>query len=263
MRTIGIGISIAALAIGAHSLGYINWYQVAETAVPYLQQAEILEKDPTYIIIGVDITAGREAELESDFNAILAMLRNMGPGDRVDIILIHGKSESAQDAVYSCKLPKNPGPAGQLLKRAKQNVGKDFDAAWKTNVFSPLASKKKGQTDLFGFMRLIAKKEEFMGQKNAWLILFTDGLHVGDGMNMEKKIPALSQLARLKKDELLPELHRIHVRLLGMTATHNISNNHYREVKKFWHEYCKEAGVESVEITSERPPLSFTAKQGV
>jgi hypothetical protein len=253
MRTIAILITMTALAIGAQKMGYVDFQSLSDKAVPLLEWAEIKDKDPQYTIIGLDITAGREGELDKDRAAIAELVKNARLGDRIEVYLIHSRAESEQDAVFTAHISENPGAAGQELVRAKQKADKEWSGCWEERVNSMLSSDKKQRTDLFGFMRFVTtQKPEFQAHKHPRLVLFTDGQQVGDGFNMEKKPPTMAQLKKLKDDDLIPELNGINVRFAGFTPTHKISNAHWRKLQNFWKEYAKEAGAESVAITSER-----------
>lgn len=256
MKTIACMIALTALGIGAQKMGYVDFQELSDKAVPILEWAEIKDKDPRYIIVGLDITAGREGELEKDRAAIAELVKKTRSGDIIEVYLIHSRAESEQEAVFTAHIPENPGAAGQELVRAKQKADKEWSSCWDESVVSMMSSDKKQRTDLFGFMRFVtSQKPEFQGHKHPRLVLFTDGQQVGDGFNMEKRVPTTAQLSKLRDDELLPELNGVSVKFAGFTPTHKVSNAHWRKLQNFWKEYLKEAGAESVAISSERKLL--------
>lgn len=256
MKTIivaSIFVGSTALAVYGHQNGYLD--VVEEKVVPFLKQDSIgiLDKDPRHIVIGLDITAGREGELDKDRAAIGRMIKETRLGDKVEVYLIHSRAESEQESVFSAEIPENSGPAGQDFVRAKQKAEKEWEACWDEKVVPQMDSGRKQQTDLFGFMRYVtSQKPEFQEHKHPNLVLFTDGQQVGDGFNMEKRVPTSAQLKKLKEDELIPELNSINIRFAGVTPTHKVTNAHWRKLQAFWKDYSREAGAETVAVTSDR-----------
>jgi len=253
MRVIAIMIAMTALAIGGQQMGYVDLEGVADKVNPYLVEIGARDKDPRHMIIGLDITAGREGELEKDRVAIAEIIKSARQGDRIELFLIHSRAESEQDAVFLAELPENSGPAGQELVRAKVKAEKEWSTCWDEKITPLLNSDKKQRTDLFGFMRFAtSQNDDFLKSKHPILVLFTDGQQVGDGFNMEKKVPSARQIKTLKDDELLPDLSGVKVRFAGFTPTHKVSNAHWRKLQSFWKDYAKDAGAESVGVTSDR-----------
>lgn len=234
-------------------MGYVDFQSIADKAVPILQRAEILDKEPRYTIIGWDITAGRESELDKDRAAIAELVKNARLGDKLEVYLIHSRSESEQEAVFASEMPEDAGAAGQGLVRAKQRADKEWANCWNEKITHLLSSEKKQRTDLFGFMRFVtSQKPEFQEHKHPMLVLFTDGQQVGDGFNMERHAPTSAQLKQLIGSDLMPELNGVNISFAGFTPTHNVTNAHWRKLQNFWKEYAKEAGAESISITSDR-----------
>lgn len=253
MKTIGIMIAMTALAIGAQQMGYVDYHALLEKSTPFLEDIGVCDKEPRYIIIGLDITAGREGELDKDRAAITEIVKRAREGDRIDLYLIHSRSETEQEAVFSAEMPDNGGPAGQELVRAKQKTETEWATCWGNKIIPLLDSDKKQRTDLFGFMRYASSQNaDFQAHKHPVLVLFTDGQQVGDGYNMEKKAPIPGLLQKMKDDDLMPDLSGVKVRFAGVTPTHKISNAHWRKIQSFWTDYAKEAGAESVTVTSDR-----------
>lgn len=247
--------STVAAGIYGHCNGYFeaagNFYD--QSVVPRLQTWDLMEKYPRYILVGLDITAGREHELAKDRAIISKLINETRLGDVVEVYLIHSRAESEQETVFEVTMPTEQGPMGSAFNRSKQKAIKDWEACWNGAVMPAMNSGKRQQTDLFGFMRYVSsQKPEFMEHKHANLILFTDGQQVGDGYNMEQKAPETAELQKLKEKGLLPELNGVNVNFVGVTATHKVTNAHWRQLQTFWQEYAKEAGAVKVISTSER-----------
>ena len=250
-------LSTSAAGVYAHRNGYFEAADgfFEESCRPVLVKAGIFENYPRYILIGLDITAGREHELARDRAAISKLINETRLGDVVEVYLIHSKSESDQETVFEAAMPEDSGPMGGDFTRAKQKAIKDWEACWKETVIPAMTSGRKQQTDLFGFMRYVSgQKPEFMEHKHANLVLFTDGQHVGggNGYNMEKRAPEVTELQKLKEQGLLPELSGVNVNFVGVTATHKVTNAHWRQLQTFWLEYVKEAGASKAIVTSDR-----------
>ena len=252
MRTLGILSFLTAVALGLHVGGVVNFDPAVTRVVQVAQNIELIDKDSFYTIIGLDITDGREKELEKDRKAISERIGSLGSGDRLAVYLIHSKAESEQEAVLSVDMPENPGPAGQVLLRAKKEAEESWAACWKKSVLPLVKSDKTQRTDLFGFMRFIAAKTEFMKHRNSTLILFTDGQQVGDGFNMEKKAPSHVELEKAAQKDLLPNLRGIRLMFVGVTPTHGIDNAHWRKIQTFWQDYGKKTETKSTNVSSER-----------
>jgi hypothetical protein len=250
--TIAAGITTASV-FGLHQTGLLP--PVLEKAEHIAVTAGIIQR-PNNIVIGLDITAGRERELVKDKKAIEKMICNLGSGDKLSVYLIHSRSESDQEEIFSAGLPDNIGPMGQVLQRAKTAAEKEWSACWQERVMPLVRSdeaKLKQRTDLFGFLRFIAnQKSEFIEEKKAWIILFTDGQHVGDGFNMEKRAPQDSDLDKAEQADFIPALNGVRLAFLGMTPTHSISNEHWRQIQKFWKAYGNASGAKYTSVSSER-----------
>ena len=247
-----IFIASTALAFYGYKTG--NLSGINEKITAYIPADVMREYSPKYIVIGLDITAGREGELTKDREAISRIINDARLGDRIEIYLIHSRAESEQESVFTAEMPTEPGPAGQSLKRAKMAVENEWASCWDERIVPLMAdASRKQQTDLFGFMRYVTtQKPEFKSHKYANLILFTDGQQVGDGYNMEKSVPVNCDLDRIKTSGLLPDMKGIGIRFAGMTATHKVSNAHWRKLQDFWKEYAAKAGADSVVVTSDR-----------
>ena len=62
----------------------------------------------------------------------------------------------------------------------------------------------------------------------------------------------MAELQKLKEKSLLPELNGVNIRFAGLTATHKVTNSHWRQLQTFWTEYAHEAGASKVAVTSDR-----------
>jgi len=247
IKTVGITAAAAAIAIGAVTTGLVN-----VKALPG-NIAQVFTVQQRHIIIGVDITAGRENEVPKDFRAVQRLLDNAEPGDKIEIYLIDSRSESSQEAIFSAELPEDEGPMGMALKKAKKGAQHSLSECWDKSINKVLGDNHLvQQTDLFGFFRFVSQKEEFRKSNGPVLILFTDGQQVGDGFNFEKTIPDKNDLMRAKQNEFIADLRNINVSLAGVTPTHAITNSHWRRLQAWWRGYLKEAGVDNISITSER-----------
>ncbi len=116
IKTIAITAAVAAVAIGAHTSGLAN----LKTMPGKIEQLVTVQQ--RHIIIGVDITAGRENEVPKDFRAVQRLLENAEIGDKIEIYLIDSRSESSQEAIFSVKMPEDEGPMGMALKKAKKGA---------------------------------------------------------------------------------------------------------------------------------------------
>ena len=247
-----IFIASTALAVYGYKNGSLNG--INDKIAPYIPAEVMREYTPRYIVIGLDITAGREDELGKDREAIGKIISGARLGDKVEVFLIHSRAESEQESVFTAEMPTQTGPAGQGLKRAKQTADKEWAACWDERIVPLMAdASRKQQTDLFGFMRYVTThKPDFTSHSHANLIIFSDGQHVGTGYNFEKKVPAHADLDRIKSSGLLPDMKGISIRFAGMTPTHKVSNAHWRQLQDFWKEYSGKAGAATVAVTSDR-----------
>lgn len=253
MRTLAILSILTAAAIGLHYGGIVNFDPAVDRVVQIAEKVDLIEKEPRNEIIGLDITAGREAELDKDREAIGKRVEGLRAGDQMTVYLIHSRAESDQEAIFSITMPENSGPAGRVLVRGKKAAEQAWNDCWEKSVTPLIKSDKAQRTDLFGFMRFVAtQKPDFMSHHNAALILFTDGQQVGDGFNMERKAPSKADLERALGKELIPDLEGIRLYFVGVTPTHKIDNAHWRKLQTFWKEYGKEANAKSVSVSSER-----------
>jgi hypothetical protein len=247
-------VAASATAIITHYTGvvdYVNLYQ--SKMVPMLQQAEILEKDGRHFVIGLDITAGREGELEKDREAIGAIIRDARIKDHFEVYLIHSRAESEQEAILNIKMPASPGPAGHALVQAKRKADEAWQQCWSRVNALRKNKEKQQQTDLVGFFRYcIYQKPDFAGSKYPCLILFTDGQQTGDGYNFEKHAPTDADLIRMVKEGFMPDMSNIAVWFSGVTPTHGITNSHWRKIQTFWSTFAKSAGARSVAVSSDR-----------
>jgi len=247
IKTIAITAAVAAVAIGAQTTGLVN----LRTIPGEIEQLVTVQQ--RHIIVGVDITAGRENEVPKDFRAVQRLLENAEPGDKIEIYLIDSRSESSQEAIFSVQMPEDEGPMGMALKKAKKGAQQSLSECWDKSINKVLGDNHLvQQTDLFGFFRFVSQKEEFRKSGSPVLILFTDGQQVGDGFNFEKNIPDKNDLMRAKEDDFIADLRNINVSLAGVTPTHAITNSHWRRLQAWWRGYLKEAGVDNISITSER-----------
>jgi len=221
--------------------------------VYFAEQAELVEKQPQTIIIGLDITAGREKELEKDRLAIDKLVANLKTGDQMSVYLIHSRAESEQEAAFSVKMSELAGPAGQTLVREKKVAQAEWEKCWRQSVLQLVHSDKAQRTDLFGFMRFVAaQKAGLLCSPHAVLILFTDGQQVGDGFNMERKAPSSDDLKIAARNDFIPDLQGARLIFTGVTPTHNIDNAHWRKIQSFWKEYGKKSLAGNVSVSSER-----------
>ena len=245
-------VALMALLLGANAAGIINLNGIPNE----LGLSDKIEH--RHIMIGVDITTGREGELPKDFEAIQRLIGSAQLGDMIDVFLIDSRSEAAQEAIFSMKMPVEPGPMGMVLARAQQSANKSFADCWNKKINSFLTDKNLvEETDLFGFFRFVSERntEELNDLKKKdpiYLIVFTDAQEVGDGFNFERTIPGKGDLIRAKEAGLIPNLSGVKVNMLGVTPTHNISNDHWRKLVLWWRAYLQEAGAEILSITSER-----------
>lgn len=259
MKTISILILAAVLAVGAQQMGYVDFQPAIEKGRDFLQGAGFLEKEPRSVVVGLDITAGREGDLAKDREAIGKLVHSLRPGEKLDLYLIHSRAESEQEAVFTAELPEEAGAGGQRLARAKKAAETAWAECWDKKVMPLLSSNKTQRTELIGFMRFLSsQKPEFLEHKNPELVLLTDGQEVnGEGFNFEKRAPRTSDIERLRDNDLLPDLSGVRVVIAGMTPTHGISNVHSRKLHAFYKEFAKECGAKSVSITSERRAESW------
>ena len=247
MKFLSISGAITALLLGMQLGGLVNLQQIPND----IGLSEHIET--RYVIVGLDITLGREDELQKDFVAIQKLLKKINLGDKLEMFLIHSRSESEQEAICSIEMPNKPGPMGLELSRAKKGAEQAFSNCWDEKVKPLIGSNKYVQrTDLFGFLRFVSQRAEFRKHENPILILLTDGQQVGDGLNFEKVIPNEADLTKVIDNNLLPNLSGIKVLIAGFTPTHNVSNAHWRKLQAWWREYLKTAGAEVVSIASER-----------
>lgn len=253
MRTLVIVSIVIALAAGLHYGGVVNFTHVASRTFQVLEKYNVIEKGAMYTIVGLDVTAGREKELEKDRKAIGELIKDMKSGDHIVVYLIHSRAESEQEAVFSALTPENQGPMGQELTRAKKSAESSWAECWNKSITPLATSDKKQRTDLFGFMRFVSsQKTGFLEHENAILLLFTDGQQVGDGFNFEKKSPTNTDLKRAEEMGLIPELPGVRIVFAGVTPTHKISNEHWRKIQNFWKEYGHQTGAVSTKVSSER-----------
>ncbi len=249
-RMIVISAVIAALAIGMHAAGLVNLKEVPE-------ELGLSGNEPRHIIVASDITAGREGELQKDFEAVQKLIEKARPGDKIEVFLIHSRAESSQEAIFTAAMPVEEGPMGMAFKRAQKSAQQSFKECWDKSLQAHLGDNRLvQQTDLFGFFRFVSQRVEFRKSKNPALIVLTDGQEVGDGFNFERTIPTEHDLKRAKDAELMADLVGVRVTLAGMTPTHNITNLHWRKLQSWWRVYLKEAGAEVAAISSDRSVLS-------
>src|SRR5271157_2074988 len=175
MKAIGISAGVLGIAMLMQTTGLVNLRTAAE-------EAGILDAKARYIIVGVDITEGREKELPKDFHAVQDLLAQSNSGDRIEVYLIYSRSESEQEAIFSTQMPEDPGPMGLTLKRAQKTAQRFLSDQWEKNIdrFSK-SSQFVQQTDLFGFFRFVSNKPAFRKSDRPILIVYTDGQQVGDG----------------------------------------------------------------------------------
>lgn len=248
-RMIVISAVIGALAVGAHTAGIVDLKKVPK-------ELGLSGSEPRYIIMASDITAGREGELQKDFEAVLKLVETACLGDKIEVFLIHSRAESSQEAIFTVEMPNDEGPMGMALLRAQKKAKQSFADCWNKGIEAALGdSRLVQQTDLFGFFRFVAQRTEFRKSKKPVLIVLTDGQQVGDGFNFERAIPTAHDLQKAKNAELMPDLSGVNVTLSGVTPTHNISNLHWRKLQSWWREYLKEAGAEVAAISSDRSSL--------
>ena len=252
-KTLAILGILTATALGLHYTGIVDMKPAINKAVYYAEQAELVEQEPRAIVIGIDITAGRETELEKDRLAIGKLVDNLKPGDQISVYLIHSRAEAEQEIIYSIKMSEHAGPAGQKLAREKKTAQDSWQTCWQDRVLPLVKSDKAQRTDLFGFMRFAAaQKGDLLSTPHAALILFTDGQQVGDGFNMEKKAPSSDDLKIAARKDFIPDLHGARLIFAGVTPTHRIDNAHWRKIQTFWKEYGQMASAGSVSVSSER-----------
>lgn len=247
MKAIGVTTALAALAIGSHMTGLVN----LKTLPAEMEQ--LVTGDQRHIIVGVDITEGRENEIPKDYKAVQKLIAGLKTGDAVEIYLIDSKSESYQEAIFSAKMPDDDGPMETAIRKAQKDAQNAISECWDDSINKALTDKHLvQQTDLFGFFRFASRKTDFRSSTKPVLILFTDGQEVGDSFNFEKKIPDSHDLTKVKNNDLLPDLKGVIVMISGYTPTHNISNEHWRKLQVWWRDYLKEAGAKAISISSER-----------
>ncbi len=252
-KTLAILGVLSATALGLHYAGIVDFKPAVNKAAHYAEQAELVDQKPRVIIVGLDITAGREKELEKDRLAIDKLVANLKTGDEMSVYLIHSRAESEQEAVFSVKMSDQAGPAGQMLAREKKAAQDAWQSCWQANVLPLVQSDKAQRTDLFGFMRFVAaQKADSLSSPHAVLILFTDGQQVGDGFNMEKKAPLSGDLKTAARNDFIPDLHGARLIFVGVTPTHGIDNAHWRKIQSFWKEYGEKASAGNVSVSSER-----------
>jgi hypothetical protein len=248
----GIVLASAVTLAGLHYTGVVDATPMVKTAQKIGEDFKLVERAPRYTLVGIDVTSGREQELEKDREAVAKLIEVMVTGDRVEVYLIHGQAESAQQRVFQAGMPEAEGPVGQALARERQKAIREWQECWESKVIAATRSTQSNRTDLFGFCRFAGSKQGFRSHKAPSLVLLTDAQQVGDGLNMERKIPTEGDLERLKQQHMLPSLTGIRVVMAGVTPTHSISNAHWRGLRSFWEEYLKTSGAASVEFSSER-----------
>ena len=251
--TAGSIVLASALTLaGLHYTGGVDATPGVKSAQKLGEDFKLVERAPRYTIVGIDVTLGREQELEKDREAVAKLLEGLVTGDRVEVYLVHGQAESAQQRVFQAVMPEAEGPVGQALARERQKAINEWKECWESKIVAETRSTQAYRTDLFGFCRFAGSKQGFRSHKTPCLVLLTDAQQVGDGLNMERKMPTEDDLGRLKEQDLLPSLKSIRVVMAGVTPTHSISNAHWRGLRSFWEEYLKTSGATSVEFSSER-----------
>lgn len=256
MKTIALSVLLtaSAVAIGTHYYNIVDYAKLYQNSVvPMLKNAEIMEKEPRHIVIGLDITAGREGELTKDREAIAKIIGEARLNDRIEVYLIHSRAEAEQEALFSVQMPQNAGPAGQTFTRSKRKAEQDWQQCWRRVEALDHDGGKKGQTDLVGFLRFcLYQKPEFQNSKHPYLILFTDGQQTGDGYNFEKKAPTNLDLKSMATKGFMPDLSGIAILFVGVTPTHGITNSHWRSIQSYWITFAESAGAKSVAVSSNR-----------
>jgi hypothetical protein len=254
MRTMIIIMAVLSAGVaGAQYSGIADFTPLVKKCSGLAEQVGLVDRPTRYVVVGLDITAGREGELQKDREGITRLVKGMKPGDILEVYLIHSRAQSEQEAVFRAALSENPGPANKQFNRARQAAEQSWEECWEKNVMSLATSDRKQQTDLFGFLLFVAEqKPEFMSHKEPVLVMLTDGQQVGDGCNMERRAPGTADLERAKDNDLVADLGNVRVVFAGMTATHQVSNAHWRKLRTFWKRYAAAAGVRSVALSSER-----------
>ncbi len=248
--------SADALGVGNKQVISNNLNPVAKGIIQLAEQIELVQRTPAHILIGLDITSGRERELMKDRTAVTALVNQLRSGDTLSIYLIHSRAESDQEEVFKAEMPQNSGPMGQELSRKQLKAQRDWECCWREKIMPLIHSDEarlKQQTDIFGFLRFVSsQKPEFRDSTRAYLILYTDGQHVGDGFNFERRAPTGREIDLAERNDLMPDLRNIRLFFAGVTPTHQISNEHWRRIQRFWKEYGRASGASSVSVLSER-----------
>jgi hypothetical protein len=253
--TIAVGGMLLASVVtvaGLHYTGKIDATPALKSVQKLGEEFKLVERAPRYTIVGIDVTRGREEELTKDRDAVAKLVEGMVAGDRLECYLIDGHAESAQQRVFQAAMPEAEGPVGQVLAREKKKAVVQWQECWDAQVAGGAGSPQTNRTDLFGFLRFASAKEAFAAHKDPRLVLLTDAQQVGDGVNMERRVPTEDDLTRLEQEKLLPRLTGIRVVMAGVTPTHGISNAHWRGLRRFWSAFLKECGAASAEFSSER-----------
>jgi hypothetical protein len=151
-RMIAITVVIGALAVGAHTAGIVDLKKIPK-------ELGLSAGEPRYIIVAADITAGREGELQKDFEAVQQLVENAHLGDKIEVFLIHSRAESSQEAIFKAEMPTDEGPMGAAFKRAQKKAKQSFADCWNKSIVAALGdSRLVQQTDLFGFYRFVSQK---------------------------------------------------------------------------------------------------------
>ena len=184
-------------------------------------------------IVGIDLTKGREEQARNDSLCIVnQILPILDVEDKIDVYVIHGRSEAQPLHILSSTMPSDKGSYEQGWKRAKEDAESLFKANWQDAVSHMQDQALSLRTDIFGFLQLCSSHR--VPSRETMIILLSDMQQVGDGMNFEKEIPDSSTVRLCREGGLVSDLHGCKMYVLGCTATHGISNQHYRAIRTWW-----------------------------
>lgn len=187
---------------------------------------------PVHYQVATDLTKGREGQASSDSLFIEHLFDKLTLSDEIEIYAMHSYTEAQVIEVVQYKMPDSRGPFGRVLARARDEVRQIFRTNWRKAVGQVVGTELAEKTDAFGFFRIAAANRSTT--LDNVLFALSDMQQVGDGCNFEMEVPNHNTVKLCQRKNLVPDLSDFRLYVSGCTATHGISNGHYRALERWW-----------------------------
>lgn len=177
-----------------------------------------------------------KSDLQRNLAAVSSVLAYAPAGSKISVIGITDKSFSSPYILLAGMIDSNEGYFKERIKAAREQLV----ASWKRRCSSLPAPSQR--TDVLGALVISSHLlQPIPGWRNV-LVLFSDMRDTrAVNLNEASKVPATAALKRVIKQELIADLKKVEVYVLGVGGAEK-EPAYWNSLRQFWAEYFKKSG---------------------